>query len=133
MDVPFDIPFACVFVAYVMIWVPRLYVARSMAAAGGYDNHHPREQQQRLDPVGKRAAAAHANSFEAFAPFAAAVVVARLAGADSGWTAALCLTFTAARVAYPFLYVHDRPTLRSAVWTIGLLATGGLFLLALVS
>jgi uncharacterized MAPEG superfamily protein len=133
MDVPFDIPFASVFVAYVMIWVPRLYVARSMAAAGGYDNHHPRDQQLRLDGVGRRASAAHSNSFEAFAPFAAAVIVARLAGADPTWTAALCLVFVAARLAYPFLYIADRPTLRSAAWTVGLLATGGLFVLALVS
>jgi uncharacterized MAPEG superfamily protein len=127
-----DVDFACVFAAFLLIYLPTIYVARARVATGAYDNHHPREQQAGLDAQGRRAVAAQANSFEAFAPFAAAVVLARLRYTDPTLTHALCLTFIAARVAYPFLYIYDRPTLRSTVWGIGAIATGLIYVLALV-
>lgn len=128
-----SIDVVCVFVAFLLIWVPQVYVARSRVEAGGYDRHQPRDQQARLDARGRRAAAAHANTFEAFAPFAIAVVLARVTQADRAWTQALCIAFVAARAVYPFVYVYDRPALRSAVWSLGLLATGGLFVLSMIA
>ena len=129
----FSIDVLCVFLAFLLIWVPQVYVARSRVAAGGYDKHQPRDQQARLDARGRRAAAAHTNTFEAFAPFAIAVIFARVTHADRTWTNALCAAFVAARAVYPFVYVYDRPALRSAVWCVGLVATGGLFLLAMIA
>jgi uncharacterized MAPEG superfamily protein len=124
------IPFVCVFVAFSLIWFPRLVVARAqMQSPGGLDNHHPRDQQAALEGRGRRAQAAHNNAFEAFAPFAAAVVIAHLAHASETWASGLAITHVVARTVYPFLYINDLPTARSTVWTIGTLATAGLFLI----
>jgi uncharacterized MAPEG superfamily protein len=45
-----------------------------------YDNRSPRDWEARLEGKQRRAVFAHYNHFEAFAPFAAAVIVAHLAG-----------------------------------------------------
>jgi uncharacterized MAPEG superfamily protein len=100
----------------------------AMNRLGGYDNHHPRAQQARLEGWGARAMAAHQNGFEAFAPFAAAVLTAHVLGAPPAWTAGLSTAFVAARIVYTVLYVADLSTLRSLVWSLGWLATLGLFL-----
>jgi uncharacterized MAPEG superfamily protein len=124
------VPLACVFVAFVLIWVPRIaaFVAQARQP-GGYDNRAPRDQQARLEGWGKRAQAAHANAFEAFAPFAAAVLVAHVAHADAAWSANLAVLFVVARTLYPLAYLADKATVRSVIWLTGLGATTGLFLL----
>jgi uncharacterized MAPEG superfamily protein len=128
------IPFACILAAFVLIWVPRAVVAGEQAKQPeGYDNRNPREQQARLSGRGKRAQAAHNNTFESFAPFAAAVFVAHLGHANERWSTILACTFVAARVVYPFLYIADIDKGRSAVWFVGLLATVGLFVLPMLS
>jgi uncharacterized MAPEG superfamily protein len=40
------------------------------------------------------------------------------------------MTFIAARVAYGLLYIADRPTLRSVVWTVGFACVVGMFIAA---
>lgn len=125
-------PFLCVFLAYLLIYAPRLVVAAAQARQPeGFDNQHPRDQQSRLQGWGRRANAAHANAFEAFAPFAAAVALAHLAHADPTWTSRLAVTFVAARTLYPALYIGNLSSLRTLVWGVGALATGVLFILAL--
>jgi uncharacterized MAPEG superfamily protein len=124
------LPFACVFIAFLLIYLPKAPLSVAMAKEGkGYDNANPRAQQERLTGWGARARAAHANAFEAFPPFAAAVVVAHLAHADAKWMTILAVTHVAARALYPFIYMANLATLRSAVWTIGFGATAGLFVL----
>jgi uncharacterized MAPEG superfamily protein len=124
------IPMTCVFISFVFIYVPRLFVARAQAQQPeGLDNRNPRDQQAKLTGVGRRALAAHQNAFEAFAPFAAAVFTAHLAGADARWSAILAITHVAARALYLVMYLGDKATARSAVWFVGLAATVGLFLL----
>lgn len=125
------IPFYCVLAAFVLIMVPRIFVARAQIALGGYDNHNPRDQQAKLTGLGRRAQAAHMNAFEAFSPFAASVLTAHLAHGNERWAAILAVTFVVARVAYTVAYLGDLPTLRSTLWSIGILATGALFLLPL--
>ncbi len=88
-------------------------------AQSGFDNHAPRAWLARLEGWRARAHAAHLNSFEAFAPFAAAVIIAHLAHAAQGRIDLLALGFIAARIAYIALYITDRATLRSVAWTIG--------------
>jgi uncharacterized MAPEG superfamily protein len=124
------IPFACVIVAFVLIYAVKIPIAFAMRAAGNgrYDNHHPRDVQARLDGWGKRAVSAHQNAFEAFAPFAASVFVAHLGHANERTSAILAVTFVGARIVYPVLYVADQATLRSSIWGIGWAATLGLFL-----
>ena len=126
--------FACVGIAFLLTLASKAPVAVAMARQpGGYDNSTPRDQQAALDGWGRRAVAAHLNSFEAFAPFAAAVFVAVLGGADPAWTARLSLAFIAARVFYTPLYIADLAWLRSLVWTVGFLSTCALFALPLMT
>jgi len=123
-------PFLCVFLAFLLIYLPRLFVLVAQARQPeGFDNRHPRDQQARLSGWGRRANAAHANSFEAFAPFAAAVLVAHLAGADARWSSILAIVFVAARTVYPMLYIANLDKLRTTVWSIGFLSVAGLFVL----
>jgi len=128
------IPFFCIFLAFLLIIISKGPVAVAMAKqSGGYDNKNPRDQQAGLVGWGRRALAAHLNSFEAFPAFAAAVLVAVVAGADPIWTTRLAIAFIAARTLYLPLYLLDLDLLRSATWTIGFAATGAIFLLPVFS
>lgn len=117
----------------VLVYATKLPLAIEMAKApGGYNNHDPRTQQASLEGRGRRAAAAHANAFEAFPPFAAGVIVCHTTGAAPGIALAFSLVHLIARAIYPFLYIFDRASLRSTAWFIGFLATAGLLVLPLV-
>ena len=119
--------FWCVIAAWGVVYLTKLPVAVAMQRAGGYDNHHPRAQQAALEGFGARAVAAHLNGFESFAPFAAAVLVAHLSDAPVAVVDLLASVFVSARVLYVACYLADLAALRSAVWTVGFLATLGLF------
>lgn len=129
----------CIVVAFLLIYVPRIFVARAQARApGGYDNRHPREQYAQLDPMGKRAQAAHMNAFESFPAFAAAVLLASIQYAhdrpvDPSIIDGLAVGHVVARALYTALYIGDKATARSAVWGLSALCTGGIFLVALVA
>jgi uncharacterized MAPEG superfamily protein len=122
------IHFWCIVAAWAVVYLTKLPIAAAMNREGGYDNHHPRAQQAKLTGWGARALAAHLNGFETFAPFAAAVLVADVAGAPASLVTGLALLFVVSRVAYVALYIADLSSLRSAVWGVGFLATLGLFL-----
>ena len=77
-----------------------------------FDNNAPREWEGRLDGWRARLYWAHLNGFEAFPPFAAAVVVAHLAHAPQGRIDALAVTFVSARVAYGLCYYADKASPR---------------------
>jgi uncharacterized MAPEG superfamily protein len=95
-----------------------------------YDNRSPRDWEARLEGRGRRAVFAHQNHFEAFAPFAAAVIVAHLARAPQVPVDVLAGAFIVARVAYTWAYLADRHYLRSLLWTAGLACVVGLFFAA---
>jgi uncharacterized MAPEG superfamily protein len=97
---------------------------------GGFDNHDPREWLARQDGFRRRANSAQANGFEALPLFIAGVLLAQQAGALQARVDALALLFVLLRVAYIAAYVGDRPMLRTALWTAGLAATIGLFVVA---
>lgn len=128
-----NIPFLCVGIAFLLIYLPRVFVARAQARRPeGYDNVNPRAQQAQLDERGARAQAAHANAFESFAPFAAAVIVAHLGKADPELTTVFALTHVGARAIYPFVYIAGKGSLRTLIWMVGFAATGALFVLPLL-
>jgi len=124
------IPLFCIFLALCLTMASKIPVALAMARLpGGYDNHNPRDQQSALEGWGRRALAAHQNAFEAFAPFAAAVLVAHVAGGSSVWLVRLAIVFVIARVLYNLLYIADIDWVRSLVWTVGFGCTIAIFLL----
>ena len=122
------IHFWCIVAAWVLVYAGKLPVAFAMQKAGGYDNHHPRAQQAALNGWGARSLAAHLNGFEAFAPFAVAVLVAHISGASSGLVDILAVVFVVSRVFYVALYLADLASLRSLVWSVGWIVTLVLFL-----
>ena len=123
-------PFVCVLIAFLLIYLPKLPLSVAMARQpGGYDNKQPRQQQAKLEGFGARAAAAHYNTIEAFPPFAAAVFVAHLTGANDYRASVLSVAFVVARTLYVAAYLADQDYLRSAIWGIGFLCTVALFCL----
>jgi uncharacterized MAPEG superfamily protein len=128
-----SIPYVSLLLAVVLIYVPRGFVAREQAKQPeGYDNATPRAQYTRLGGLGQRAQGAHQNAFEALTLFAPAVLACELRHVDIGRTAALCLAFIALRTVYLALYLGDKPSMRSAIWTLGILTTAALYVLAIV-
>lgn len=109
--------------------LPYVTVALAKGSGAGYDNAAPRTWSAGLGGWRQRADWAHRNHFEAFAPFAAAVIVASLGGRHGPAADLLSGTFIAARIGYTAAYVTDRAAVRSALWFIGLGCTLALFCL----
>lgn len=127
------LPYIYLFVAIALVYVPRLVVAREMAKMPeGYDNAQPREQQAKLQGLGKRAHSAHLNGFEAFAPFAAGTLAAMIGHVSAQTIAIVGGVHVAARVLYIAMFLGDKPTARSGVWTIAFLASCALMVLPIV-
>jgi uncharacterized MAPEG superfamily protein len=95
-----------------------------------FTNRRPREWQAQLTGLPARAHAAHLNSFEAFPPFAAAVIIAQQLQAPQATVDGLALAFVALRMLYGILYVADRPSARSVVWFLALACVVALFVVA---
>lgn len=118
-----SIPFWCVFISALLIYVAKIPVAKAMNEQGGYNNHLPRHQQAQLTGFGARALAAHQNSFEAFLLFAVGVLMAHTTQ-TAGWLIdALAIIFVIARVIYLLCYWGDLAWQRSLVWFVGLVCS----------
>lgn len=87
------------------------------ADKGGYDNHDPRAWLARQSGRRARANAAQANSFEALPLFIAAVLTAQQLQVAQGLINALAVIFVLLRLAYIWLYVTDRASARTGVWS----------------
>lgn len=123
-----SIPFWCLFISAVLIYVARIPVAKAMKEQGGYNNHLPRAQQAQLTGYGARALAAHQNSFEAFVLFSAGVFVAHTTQTQGFLIDGIAVIFVIARLIFLGAYLADIPTVRSLAWFIGLLCSLGLML-----
>lgn len=120
------IAFWCILAAMLM---PYLTIALAKARPD-FNNRSPREWEARLEGWRRRAVHAHSNHFEAFAPFAAGVIVAQLAHTPQGVVDGLALVFIAARIAYTAAYLADTHAIRSLVWFAGFACTIALFAVA---
>lgn len=116
----------CILIAAILPY-PIVILAK---ANKNFDNRAPREQLARAEGYRKRANWAQFNAFEAFPPFAAAVIIAQLQHAPQTTVDTLAITFIAMRVLHAGFYVLDKPTLRSIVWTLGFACVIGLFVIA---
>ena len=119
------IAFWCVLVAG---FLP--YFGTLTAKIGGerFDNSNPRDWLNAQSGFRKRANAAQHNSFEAFPFFAAAVIIAHIAGAPQGRIDLFAVVFILARLFYIAFYVADVATLRSLAWFVGIGSVVALFL-----
>ena len=125
-------PFWCLFAAVVLPYIWFTFAAPWRAKQFGkqLDNHTPRTQEKLLEGRAARAQGAHTNSLEALCYFAPAVIVAHIVQADPTWTARLALTFIICRVIHGFMYIGDRPPLRTLFFALGLFSSIGIFILA---
>lgn len=104
----------CVLIAALL---PYCWVALAKASVPRYDNRDPRGWIARQDhPRLKRAYNAHLNALEAFAPFAAGVVLAQLANVAHDRIAVLGIAFVLLRLLHGIAYVADLALLRSLAW-----------------
>jgi uncharacterized MAPEG superfamily protein len=118
-----SIPFWCVFISALLIFVAKIPVAKAMNEQGGYNNHLPRQQQAQLTGFGARALAAHQNSFEAFLLFAVGVLMAHTTQ-TAGWLIdTLAIIFVITRILYLLCYWADLAWQRSLVWFVGLVCS----------
>ncbi|WP_293393661.1 MAPEG family protein [Nevskia sp.] len=110
----------CVLIA---AYLPIAWTGMAKFGAGGkdFDNAAPRAMLAKLDGWRQRANWAQLNGFEAFPPFAAAVIIAHLVAVPQARIDLLAMAFIAARIVYGILYLANLPTLRSLAWMI---ATG---------
>jgi uncharacterized MAPEG superfamily protein len=113
----------CLFIALTLPYLAKGPVAFAMAKLGGYNNHHPREQQSELTGFGARALAAHQNAFESLIIFTPAVLLAIATFNTSETVLNLAIIHVVARVAYNVLYLANVGTLRSVVWFIATLCS----------
>jgi len=120
----------CVLIAALL---PYLWITIAKAGGKRYDNRDPRGWIARQDdPRSIRGNAAQLNAFEAFAPFAAGVVLAQFAGVPADRIAWLAVVFIAMRVLHGIFYLANVHALRSLVWfggfacVLGLLAQAAL-------
>lgn len=118
----------CILIAALL---PYLWVGIAKASGERYDNRNPRAWQARQDnPRSQRANAAQLNAFEAFAPFAASVLMAQAAGVDAARIGHLAVAFVALRVLHGLFYVFGIAALRSLAWAGGIAVVVWLMLLA---
>lgn len=100
---------------------------RGGVLARTFDNNDPRAWLAKQTGVPARAHAAQQNSWEALVIFAAGVLSAQVVSAPVERVDVLAVAFVACRVIYIGLYVADRATARSLVWTLGFVASLALF------
>ena len=119
----------CVFIAGLLPYAAAL---TAKAGAPGFDNNEPRAWLAKQTGFRARANAAQQNSFEAFAFFAVAVLVAHVTRGPQAQVDTLAMVFIAARVLYIAMYLGGWGTIRSLVWGVGIIAAVWIFLTAAI-
>jgi uncharacterized MAPEG superfamily protein len=122
--------FWCVFIAGLL---PYLASLAAKVGAGDFNNEAPREWLMKQGGYRARANAAQQNSFEAFAFFAAAVIIAHLTRGPQAQVDTLAMVFVAARAAYLVVYLAGWGTVRSLIWAVGMVCTVWIFLTPAIS
>ncbi|MDQ3289424.1 MAG: MAPEG family protein [Pseudomonadota bacterium] len=123
-----SIAYWCVLVAALL---PYVWVEIAKASGERYDNGDPRGWLARQEnPRCVRATAAQLNAFEAFAPFAAGVVLAQLAGVPEDRIAWIAVIFVVVRILHGIFYITDKQIMRGLAWGVGVLAVGTLMVQA---
>src|SRR5216683_618287 len=108
------------------LWIP--FVVAQVMTNG------PLQPQNYVDPTprplplwGKRADRAYLNAVEVFAPFAALVIIAHLAGKANPMTAFWAVCFFWLRLAHAVVYLLGIPYVRTLVFTLGFVSVAGVF------
>ena len=123
-----SIAYWCILIA---AFLPYVWVTIAKSGAPGYTNRDPRGWIAKQESFRVRNGhAAHLNAFEAFAPFAAAVLMAQFAGVDPGLISQIAIAFIVCRVLHGVFYLASVPMLRSLAWVGGFGCVVALMVLA---
>jgi uncharacterized MAPEG superfamily protein len=106
------------------------YAAAGYAKQSNIDNRAPRRSLEALTGARQRADWAQRNHFESFPIFAAAVIIASIAGAAHETIDWLAGGYVALRILYTVAYIADRAALRTTLFIAGALCIVGLFVAA---
>ena len=108
------------------LWIP--YIVAQVRANGFLSGENYVDPAPRPVPLfGQRANRAHVNAVEAFAPFAALVLIAHVAGKENAMTAFWAIAFFWLRLIHAVVYLAAIPFVRTIVFTLGFVAVCGLF------
>ena len=121
----------CVLIAIFLPYLATGYAKFTGGDFGPKQNSDPRAFLATLEGARKRAASAQLNGFEVTPAFAAAVIIAHLAGgAEQATLDALAVAFVLSRVLFTLCYIADWAILRSLVWGVGMGIIVSLFVVA---
>ncbi len=115
---------------FLAMWLPLVWAITAKWGFRNFDNSRPRDWLTRQKGFRQRAVWAQSNAWEAFAPFAAAVLIAHVLGANQTLANALAAVFVVARTLHGVFYCANLPAARSFAWLAGFLAVIGLFVAA---
>jgi len=108
------------------LWIP--YIVSQVMTNGFLTPPNYVDPAQRPVPLwGKRADRTYLNAVEVFAPFAALVIVAHIAGKANAMTAFWATFFFWMRAIHAAVYLLAIPYVRTIVFTLGFVAVGGIF------
>lgn len=108
------------------LWIPYVVcqvLTNGPLAPANYVDPTPRP----LPPWGRRADRAYLNAVENFAPFAALVIIAHIAGKADAMTVFWSAWFFWLRLAHAVVYLFGIPYVRTIVFTLSFVAVVGLF------
>lgn len=108
------------------LWIP--YVACQVMTNGFLTPPNYRDPTPRPLPLwGRRTDRVYLNAVEVFAPFAALVIVAHLAGKANPMTAFWAAFFFWTRLVHAVVYWFAIPYIRTLAFTAGFVALAGIF------
>ena len=104
-------------------------VAAGIAKKGfkDFDNSMPRQWLANQTGFRARANAAQANLFESLPLFFAAVIIASITNVPQNRVDLLAIGFVLARITFLICYIANWPTIRTIVWTAGLICVLAIF------
>ena len=108
------------------LWIPYI-IAQVMTNGPLAPANYVDPAARPVPPWGKRADRAYLNAVECFAPFAALVIIAHVAGKADAMTAFWAACFFWLRLAHAVVYLLGIPYIRTVVFTLGFVSVAGLF------
>jgi uncharacterized MAPEG superfamily protein len=108
------------------LWIP--YIISQVQTNGLLTPANYVDPTPRKVPLwGMRANRAQLNAVEAFAPFAALVLIAHVDSKENAMTAFWAISFFWLRLIHAVVYLAGLPFIRTVVFTLGFVAVCGLF------
>jgi len=134
LDIVFALPFVSpsnlllcsIVAAAALIYFPYLAVAAGRFQVG-YEMGAPRGMFDKLPEYAQRATWAHQNSWESFALYAPAALMAFVVGLPAEQVLSSVVIYLATRVTYSLFYILNVPILRSLSWAFSISSIVSLF------